>query len=46
MRFGAVTARPRTVPALTNGTAVEMPTMNMATSPEISAAMLCCEEPG
>ncbi len=40
-RFGAVTASPRTVPALTNGTAVDVPTMNIATSPAISAVIAC-----
>ena len=45
MRSGAVTASPRTVPACTNGNAVEVPTMNIATSPEIRAEMHCCDEP-
>src|SRR4029077_6326083 len=44
-RCGDVTARPRNVPAWTWPIAVEVPTMNIATSPAISAVIACADEP-
>ena len=44
-RFGEVTARARTLPLWMCGTAVEVPTMNMPTSPAISAVIAWAEDP-
>src|SRR3954452_556516 len=44
-RLAEVTASARTLPLWMWGTAVDVPTMNIPTSPAINAVMACAEDP-